>query len=524
MGVNREWGVMATAPKIIINPKAARSAVFSADLTSAKSYPRFIEQVRFENFRHISNLCVNFPSPVTVVSGSNRSGKTTLLLSIACSHFEFKKRNYSNGKLERQTWSDVLKFTNHDMQKSDWTYHLKIKTGSKSETKRGQRKYKTKKWNGLGKKESQIKSVNVVYLDLDRILPARYFSSVLHKKAQKSVGSKVSNANQIFIETCISYILEEKYSLTKLADHLGKDLLGFSVANNYSSYNSASGEDVISRIIIDCIEAPKNSLILIDELELGLHPKIQRRLMDVIFEVSNKDQKQFIITTHSGTVISSVPDNARVFIDTRAASHHSVNPISINAALSKMDSEAHPLVDIFCEDPCAKKIIGKALQYIDSGAIPGISSRLFNIIQSGSAIDTYTNFIVRSRIFDKVRIRSGHVCILDGDMRTLKDKKGNIRFPPQDGLYFLPGNCPPEKLLCDIYENNNNNASLRYHIDDSNVHCLFQKMQEFVPFASEDDAFNACWQEFISSANGKSEFDNLVSFLQDECRRYSPDL
>lgn len=515
---------MATAPKIKTNPNKARAEVLSADLSLADSYPRFIKGVKFDNFRHIGKLEVDFSSPITVVSGSNRSGKTTLLLSIACSHFEFKKRNYSNGKLERQTWSDVLKFTNHDKQKTDWTYHLRIKTGKKIEVKRGQRKSATRKWNGLGKKESQIKDVSVVYLDLDRILPARYFSDVLHKKAQSSNGSAVSNVNQDFIESCLSYILEEKYSVRKLADHLGKDLLGFSVANNYSSYNSASGEDVLSRILIDCIEAPKYSLILIDELELGLHPKIQRRLMDIIFEVSNRDQKQFIITTHSGTVISSVPEQARVFIDTRATSHYSVSPISINAALSKMDSDAHPLVDIFCEDTCAKKIIGKALQDIERRKIPGVSSRLFNIIQSGSAIDTYTNFVVRHRIFDKVLIRSGHVCILDGDMRSPKDKKGNLCFPPQNGLFFLPGDYPPEKVLCDIYETNNNNSSLRYHIDDSNVHCLFQKMTEFGGFASEHDAFEACWQEFMSSASWKTEFDKLVEFLLAECRRYSPDL
>lgn len=507
-----------------INPNKAHDAVFNADLSLEDSYPKFIEHIEFDHFRHIKKLHVDFSTPVTVVSGSNRSGKTTLLLSIACSHFEFKKRNYSNGKLERQTWSDVLKFTNHDKQKTDWTYNLKIKTGTKSEIKRGQRKSLTKKWNGLGKKESQILGVSVVYLDLDRILPARYFSPVLQKKAKKSTGSNVSKANQGFIEECLSYILEENYTLSKLAYHLGKDLLGYSVANDYSSYNSASGEDVLSRILIDCIEAPKYSLILIDELELGLHPKIQRRLMDIIFEVSHRDQKQFIITTHSGTVIASVPDHARVFIDTRDTSHHTVNPISINAALSKMDSKAHPLIDVFCEDPCAEKIIGKALQEIEHKEIPGVSARLINVILSGTAIDTYTNFIVRKRIFNKVLIKSGHVCILDGDMRTSKDKKKNLKFPPQDGLFFLSGNTPPEKLLCDIYEKNHNNANLRYHIDNSDVHCLFDKMTEHGNFASKDDAFNACWQEFISSPLLKAEFDDLVQFLLVECRRYSPDL
>ena len=189
-----------------MNPRAAYDAVFSsADLSLPNNYPKFIQKIEFENFRHINGLIINFSKPVTVVSGSNKSGKTSLLLSIACSHFDFKKRNYSNGKLERQTWSDVLKFTDHDDQSSDWTYYLTIKTGGKVERKRGQRKYLTKKWNGLGKKESQITDVNVVYLDLDRILPARYFSSVLHKKAKKAIAIEVSEHHQEIIDEYLSY-------------------------------------------------------------------------------------------------------------------------------------------------------------------------------------------------------------------------------------------------------------------------------------------------------------------------------
>lgn len=514
----------AGAAKTVLNPNSAKAAVFSADLSDPTVYPRFIEAVELEYFRHIEKLAVPFSSPVTVISGSNRSGKTTLLLSIACSHFDFKKRNYTNGKLERQTWSNVMKLTSHDVQKSDWTYHLTIKTGAKSERKRGQRKHDTRKWNGLGKKESQIKGVDVVYLDLDRILPARHYSPVLHQKAKNATGIAVSHGKQEFIEACLSYVLEEQFSVKKLADHLGKDLLGFSSSSSYSSYNSASGEDVLSRILIDCIDAPENSLILIDELELGLHPKVQRRLMDMIFEVSERDHKQFIITTHSGTVISSVPDKSRVFIDLRDGKHVAVSPISINAALSKMDSSAHPLIDVFCEDEWSRKIVEKSLQAIEARAVPGVSSRLFNIIESGPASDTHTNFLVRDRIYKQVRIKSGHVCILDGDMRSKKNSDKKPFYPPKDGLFFLPSDVAPEKLLCDIYESANKNTQLRYHIDNSNVHCLFDKMIDHCGFASTQEAFDACWHAVMASATWAPEFDKLTDFLIQECRRYSPDL
>lgn len=506
------------------NPNATYEKIFKADLSLPDIYPRLIRQVRFDEFRQIKNLTIDFTSPVTVVSGSNRCGKTTMLLSIACSHFDFKKRNYSNGKLERQTWSDVLKFTDYDKQATDWTYHLKIKTGSKLEDRRGQRKKDTKKWNGLGKKESQITDVAVVYLDLDRILPARYFSSVLHKRAQAATGVDVSKINQKYIEECFSYIFEEKYTLKKLADHLGKDLLGFSVSNDYSSFNSASGEDVLSRILIDCIEAPKKSLILIDELELGLHPKIQRRLMDVIFDVSIKDQKQFVITSHSSTVISSVPDTSRVFIDAVGLTQQAISPISINATLSRMDSYCYPLVDLFCEDTCAAKIIDKARSEMQKRATSCVDSKLINVIISGSASETFSNFLVRKRIYEKVTIKSGHACVLDGDMRVLKSKTGEDQFPAQSGLFFLPGMFPPEKVLCDCYELANNNTSLRYHIDNSNVHCLFDKMVELGLSLNVESAFEDSWLAFLATSTGKMGFEQLIDFLTDECRRYSSSL
>ena len=48
---------------------------------------------------------------------------------------------------------------------------------------------------------------------------------------------------------------------------------------------------------------------------MGLHPKIQRRLMDVIRNVSRNDNKQFIMTPHSGTILDSVCLSSRIFIE-----------------------------------------------------------------------------------------------------------------------------------------------------------------------------------------------------------------
>jgi len=354
----------------MINPNSDKNYIDNLDLSNEHNFPKFLKSIEFRPFRHIPDLKVDFLHPISVITGTNRSGKSTVLMALACSHLNFKRRNVYNGNLERHTWSSLMLFTNHDNQRKDWTYFITYKLGRRIERKRGQRKYTTKKWNGVGKKESQIKDRQVIFIDMDRILPARNFSRATYWRAKNGVLSSVSNNNQQRINNYISYVLEESFTLDKVTHHIDKDIYKYANSNEYSSYNAASGEEVLSKIIIDLVEAENNSLILIDEIEIGLHPKVQRRLMQVIYHIVKEDNKQFIITTHSPSVLSSVPDNARIFIEKSYDGNFKTIPnISINAALSKMDSESYPLVNLFCEDNVAHFIIDRAVSEIQSSKV-----------------------------------------------------------------------------------------------------------------------------------------------------------
>lgn len=99
-----------------INPNADRETVNKIDLTVVHNFPKFVKGIKLEKFRHISNLTVDFQHPISVIAGTNRSGKTTLLMALACSHYEFNKRNVINGTLERHTWSSLMYFTDNDKQ------------------------------------------------------------------------------------------------------------------------------------------------------------------------------------------------------------------------------------------------------------------------------------------------------------------------------------------------------------------------------------------------------------------------
>lgn len=417
-----------------------------------------------------------------------------------------------------------MKFTNHDTQKVDWIYHITHKMGQKVEVKRGQRKKDTKKWNGVGKKESQIKDRQVLFIDLDRITPARNYHDKLFSLAKASSLKKISDTKVEEIEAYISYLLEDDVRLNKLAEHQGRDVFKYSNSGEYSSFNAATGEEVLTRIIIDIVEASKNSLILIDEIEVGLHPKIQRRLIDVLYHLSRYEQKQFILTSHSPTILSSLPERSRVFIEKKHdGTYRAISPISVNAALSKMDSVAHPLVDLYCEDAEGKKIVEKALSAIQQEKKLVNFNSLINIIASGPATAAYENFKVHQRTYPNKRIKTGYACVLDGDMK-LKTKDGKAMFPQEENLHFLYSDLPPEKFLTKAYLQNHPNRTVEYHYNHSNVHCLFDKLVENTHLSNRHEAFEACWAEFVSSNDGMVYFSELQLFILSIAAKYSPDL
>lgn len=76
----------------------------------------------------------------------------------------------------------------------------------------------------------------------------------------------------------------------------------------YDLYQMSSGEHQILRILVGlAADNAKNSIVLIDELELHLHADLQKRLLQVLRE--DDSNNQYIFTTHSPTVTKMFDDS-----------------------------------------------------------------------------------------------------------------------------------------------------------------------------------------------------------------------
>lgn len=497
------------------------------------SFRYFLNRIIISDFRHIHNLDLSLDHPVTVISGTNKIGKTSMLLLIACSHENFQK--YDSTKpittLRRHLWRDVFTFTSLESATRSYSYTLHWRVGTDNRHGTGLRAAASQSWTGLGKSSSDLNRVNakirdkqVRLIDLDRLLPARNFSNSLRAKVDIASRTRLHED----IEQAFNYIFENLPSVEihRIGSHINKTaylltpvVVAPAIPEPYSSFNAASGEESLINILVDIFETPQDSLIMIDELEAGIHPNVQRRLADIIQYISWHHKKQFIITTHSPTLLSSFPQKSRKFIDKRLNGEFEViSSISVNAAFSKMDSQAYPLVYLYCEDPEAEFIIKNILIRINQTRKN--FDRLVNIIISGPIDQVKNDYLRHKRNYKSMRLKTGYCCIFDGD-HISHPQYSLYHQNPDEFTFFLYPYTAPEKFLVSAYLTAHPNPQLNTALVNSDHHALFQEMVNLGLAADRGTARMICWQAFHATPEYNQLEVEMTEFLLSTVTHFS---
>lgn len=479
------------------------------------SFVNFVNKIEVGEFRNILNLKLTFDHPITVLTGTNKIGKTSLLLLLACSHYQFMRYDSTKPEtvLRRHTWKDVIPFTNHENTNREYNYKLFWRVGNSNREGIAKRNPATQAWTGVGKASSDLTRVNaqirnrqVRFIDLERIAPARNTSNSLMRKIGMAQAQRVHED----VERAFGYIFDYlNVEISTIGSHINKSAYLISQQGTaYSSYNAASGEESLINILIEIFSIPNNSLIIIDELEAGFHPYVQRKLADVISYISWTQKKQFIITTHSPSLLAAFPQKSRKYIDRKDdGNYETINKISVNAAFSKMDSQAYPLLQLYCEDDIAEFIIKNIL--IELNRSNKYFDRLINIIKSGPIDQVKNDYDRHKRNYNQLRLKIGFACVFDGDHKD-HPNFSNYHENPQEFAFFLYPYIAPEKFLIKAFLLQNNNASLNTALNYSDHHALFKEMVNLGLAADEAQALNNCWIAFRQTP----EFNKLSADLK----------
>ncbi|QYR60953.1 AAA family ATPase [Fusobacterium polymorphum] len=306
-----------------------------------------IEKVHIKNVKGIKDLELSFKKDdkildVIVLAGVNGSGKTTILEAIK----DFFDNRYLNSNiqivdlgiflnvLEKKFIEEFKIFLNNNSKnKFSNFFHtllvlpsdIELDTNYRAQTEKyikelpkiiyvpaenNFEKVKTETTT-LSKEYEFINTINSnVIGDIPSYIATRrnYLATIEEDLTMKEITNKVVNEiNSIF------NILELDVKLKGFSkDEKTMPIFENSAMEEFDINDLSSGEKqlFLRTLSIKMLE-PKNSIILIDEPELSLHPKWQQRIVEVYKNIG--ENNQIIVATHSPHILGSV-SNENIFI------------------------------------------------------------------------------------------------------------------------------------------------------------------------------------------------------------------
>ena len=173
---------------------------------------------------------------------------------------------------------------------------------------------------------------------------------------------------------------------------------------------------------------PNNSIILIDELETSLHPRVQRRLIRDLAETCRVKECQIIFTTHSPYVLEEIPEYGRIYVMNTTAGKQLMTGVSPHFAMTQMDEDRHPEADLYVEDSRAKIMLQEIIGSVDKAMLLRCEIIPFGAASVGMAL---------GQMVSAGRFPRPSLVFLDGDQE---------RTP---GCLLLPGDDAPERVVFD---------------------------------------------------------------------------
>ncbi len=404
--------------------------------------------LRTGHLRGLSSVQMQFDYPITVVAGKNGCGKSTVLAMCACAY-----HNGKSGVPHKSRKATYYTFANFFIQSQadvppegvEIAYeiaHNNWKGRPPGKAWQVRRKRVSGKWNNYAGRVNR----NVVFLGIDRVVPHA------EKGPSRSYSRRFVATQAVGIEEAVrdavGYVLARAYTTLSFATHGTYRLpVVESTDGKYSGFNMGAGENALFELFATIYTAGTGALIIVDELELGLHVEAQKRLVQRLKEICLQRQIQLICTSHSSHIFGCVPPHARLFVE-RHGGHTSVlTEVSPEYAFHKLSAAPTSELLLLVEDDVAKGIISAVLP-------AGVRARV--------AIEAVGSASVLARQLASVYVReTDQSCfaVFDGDQAgrkaVLRDHFVKMT-ERQDGemadwfdahSLFLPGDSWPESWL-----------------------------------------------------------------------------
>jgi predicted ATPase len=385
------------------------------DKVTKSSYHKYLSRLTLKRVRGFTDREVTFDFPVTAIVGPNGGGKTTILGAAALIYQNVPPRRF------------FAKSGKYDSSMKDWSveYQLIDREVNPRIPILRTASYKKAKWNRTAVERE------VLIFGVERTVPATE-----RRELVKAVGSKFAASREVALSEAVA---------ANVSKILGRPIEGYNrlfvdkagrvslfagktqEGDEYSEFHFGAGEASVIRIVADVEAASDGTMILIEEIENGLHPVATRRIVEYLLDVASRKSCQVIFTTHSNDALAPLPSKAIWAAYGGEVLQGKLDITALRTITGQIDAK----LAIFVEDKYAELMVQTALRYYGDIELDAI--KVHGMGGAGPAMK-----VNEQHNLDPTATFPS-VCLLDGDKVSSVD--------PNKGVHLLPGDADPETYV-----------------------------------------------------------------------------
>ena len=316
-----------------------------------------MRKITIDNTKNIKHLEFVLPenTGVYLIVGANGSGKTTLLVCLdrICNQYGFAKgfsASKSFGEVDQYEHSTIKYYI--DNPEVNLTFRKKSARWAMSPKGKGEL------LNNFG-----FTSSIFIKADSNRIDVAK---------------DEIRAGNFVTADANIKTALNTIFGTTKFNDlkrlrnvnGRGRNATYFYVIKEnggryYSEKRFSTGELAVLRLVEQLALVEDNAMVLLDEAEMALHPRIQKNLLDYLKNIAEQKNLTVFISTHSVTMIKATDKQHIILLDDKGRGRFEIlNPCYPAKAIGGVDFMDNIIYDaiFFVEDDMASLLLKKMLR------------------------------------------------------------------------------------------------------------------------------------------------------------------
>lgn len=401
-----------------------RDVEIRAKWLSAERYnrTRYLARVVFENVAGLGSGAITFAKFLTVITGGNGVGKSTLLQLVAASLMP--ERGIPASWRERLRGARAVADVIDDDTRRSFIIAL---TGDSNETRSG------------AYAEGLLPSLPVVFLDPgEQVRLIKEWASVSGRVIEQLPSYEPISLTRQEVEM-LSRVARKTYRSVNIyeIDGVGDEVFPYIVAEEdwpgappYGSEHMGSGELRIHVLCWALRRAANGTLFIVDEADALLAEISQGALLDAFAVASAEKGLTFILASHSSRTIFQAPRNC-IRVLTRGGGDISViDPATISQAIAVLGATKSPGTMVLCEDIVAREV---AQELLNASKLDLAADVEIMIAGSAAEITRYRNNFPKSARGCRI------IGLYDGDMGM----ENAANWP---GL-LLPGPGSPEIVI-----------------------------------------------------------------------------